>query len=105
MNLLTTQQAAEILGISDRHVRSLIAAGKLTAHRLGRDYAIEETDLALVPDRRRGRPPKSGGKDAQGNTTDLSDEDRAVKVAPARKNSKKTEKKARKSAKKGGAAK
>jgi excisionase family DNA binding protein len=105
MNLLTTQQAAEILGVTDRRVRSLIAEGKLTAHRLGRDYAIEESDLALVPDRKRGRPAKSGGKDAQGNTTDLSAEDRAVKVAPARKNSKKTEKKARKSTKKGGAAK
>ena len=59
MNLLSTQQAAEKLGVSERRVRSLITEGKLVAHRLGRDYAIEENVLSnVLVYGKRGRPKK-----------------------------------------------
>ncbi|MDQ1611788.1 MAG: Helix-turn-helix domain [Pyrinomonadaceae bacterium] len=56
---LTTQQAAEILGISTIRVRQLIGAGRLPAEKFGRDYMIKEEDLELVADRTPGRPPKA----------------------------------------------
>jgi excisionase family DNA binding protein len=56
--LLTTQQAAEKLGISDARVRQLILEGRLPAEKLGRDLFIKESDLKLVSDRKTGRPRK-----------------------------------------------
>jgi DNA binding domain, excisionase family len=61
MKLLNTSEAAEKLGVSVRRVRQLIAEGKITAHNLGRDYAIEENALAEVKTYgKAGRPSKSG---------------------------------------------
>jgi excisionase family DNA binding protein len=48
MKLLSTKQAAEILGISPIRVRQLIQEGKLPASRVGRDYVINEADLTNV---------------------------------------------------------
>lgn len=66
MKLLTTKQAAAVLGVTDRRVRAMIGAGQLPAHHLGRDYAIEEKALHRVAkiERRPGRPPKmaAGGR-------------------------------------------
>jgi len=56
--LLTTQQAAERLGISDARIRQLILNGRLPAQKLGRDLFIEESNLKLVSDRKPGRPRK-----------------------------------------------
>ena len=56
---LTTQEAAERLGISAIRVRQLIGAGRLPAEKFGRDYMIKEEDLELVADRKPGRPPKA----------------------------------------------
>jgi excisionase family DNA binding protein len=56
--LLTTQQAAEKLGISDARVRQLILEGRLPAEKLGRDLFIEESNLRLVSERKLGRPRK-----------------------------------------------
>lgn len=60
MKLLTTKDAASVLGVTDRRVRAMISAGRLPAHQLGRDYAIEEKVLQAVAkiERRPGRPPK-----------------------------------------------
>lgn len=66
MRLLTTNEAAEKLGISARRVRALITAGTLKAHQLGREYAIEEGALAHVTVYRKpGRPPKAAKKKAE----------------------------------------
>ena len=62
MILLTTPEAAERLGVTVTRVQQLIAAGRLPAEKLGRDYFIKEVDLKLVEDRRPGRPPKSTHK-------------------------------------------
>ncbi len=58
MKLLTTKEAAEKLGVSARRVRAMITAGKLPAHQLGKEYAIEETVLVTVArvERKPGRP-------------------------------------------------
>lgn len=59
-DLLTTQQAADALGISRRRVRQLIEAGTLRATLVGRDYVIDRTNLDAFAARRRpaGRPSK-----------------------------------------------
>ncbi len=58
MTLLTTTQAADILGIKQARVRQLILAGRLPAKKHGRDWIIRERDLELVRVRKVGRPPK-----------------------------------------------
>jgi excisionase family DNA binding protein len=59
MKLLSTDQAAERLGISGRRVRALIAEGKLQATYVGGGYVIEEKALDTVKVYgKAGRPPK-----------------------------------------------
>ena len=55
-DLLTTQQAAERLGVSASSVRQFILDGRLPATKLGRDNLIREGDLSLIQDRKAGRP-------------------------------------------------
>ena len=55
-DLLTTQQAAERLGVSASRVRQFILDGRLPATKLGRDNLIREADLRLIQDRKAGRP-------------------------------------------------
>lgn len=57
--MLTTQEAAERLGVTSIRVRQLISGGRLPAEKFGRDYMIKEEDLKLVEDRKPGRPPKA----------------------------------------------
>lgn len=60
MKLLSTDQAAERLGISGRRVRALIAEGKLQATYVGGGYVIEEIALDGVKVYgKAGRPPKA----------------------------------------------
>jgi excisionase family DNA binding protein len=56
--LVTTQEAAERLGVTRPRVHALIQAGRLPAEKMGRDYFIKESDLSLVAERKPGRPPK-----------------------------------------------
>jgi excisionase family DNA binding protein len=58
MNLLTTKEAAERLGITPRRVVAMIKAKQLPAEKFGRDYMIKAKDLKLVEDRKVGRPLK-----------------------------------------------
>jgi excisionase family DNA binding protein len=58
MKILTTAQAAKILGINDSRVRQLILAGRLPAQKLGRDWIIYEKNLSKVADRKPGRPKR-----------------------------------------------
>jgi excisionase family DNA binding protein len=63
MKLLSTDQAAERLGISGRRVRALIAEGKLQATYVGGGYVIEESALdAVKVYGKAGRPPKAKAK-------------------------------------------
>jgi excisionase family DNA binding protein len=48
MKVLTTQEAAELKGVSVRRIQQLIKDGALTAKKVGRDYTILEKDLNKV---------------------------------------------------------
>jgi excisionase family DNA binding protein len=54
--LLTTPQVADRLGVTVRRVLALIHAGRLPSQQFGRDHVIKESDLALVAERKNGRP-------------------------------------------------
>jgi excisionase family DNA binding protein len=56
MNLLTTKQVAERLGITIRRIQALVTSGRLPANKFGRDYLIKEADLKLIKNRKPGRP-------------------------------------------------
>ncbi len=62
--LLTTQQAAERLGVTAGRVRQMIIDGQLPATKMGRDNFIREADLKLVAVRKVGRPSKLAKKAA-----------------------------------------
>ena len=59
MELLTTQQAADKLGVHRSRVHALIQAGRLPAQKFGNVYMIRDVDLKLVEERKTGRPPKT----------------------------------------------
>jgi excisionase family DNA binding protein len=69
MTTLTTEQAAERLGITPSRVRVLIRAGRLPAQRFGRAHIINESDLKMVADRKVGRPLGSATTKAPAQTT------------------------------------
>jgi excisionase family DNA binding protein len=60
VKLLSTKEAAEMLNVSPIRVRQLIQDGKLRAKRIGRDYVIDEKDLALVQTYGKAGRPKKG---------------------------------------------
>lgn len=60
--MLTTKEVADALGISLRQVQTLIQREKLPAEKFGRDYMVKESDLELVRERPKGRPPMKGNK-------------------------------------------
>jgi excisionase family DNA binding protein len=67
MNIVSTAEAAERLGVSTRRILALIKEGKITAKKVGRDYVIEEKALAAVktygkPGRPARKASKKGGK-------------------------------------------
>jgi len=49
---VTTQKAAERLGVSDSRIRQLILNGKLAAVKAGRDWLIRDADLKLMEKRK-----------------------------------------------------
>jgi excisionase family DNA binding protein len=56
--IITTAQAAEILGVSRCRILTFIYQGRLPAKKIGRDWQINEVDLTKVRKRRCGRPRK-----------------------------------------------
>jgi excisionase family DNA binding protein len=91
--MLTTPQVAERLGVSTARVRQLILAGRLPSQQFGRDHVIKESDLALVTERKTGRPAKkqAAAEGEASTATDASDD-----VMPAEVAGKPTKKQARK---------
>jgi excisionase family DNA binding protein len=68
MELITTQQAAKILGLSARRVRELAGDGSLPAVAVGRDWLFEPAAVArfkATPRRGRGRPRKTNDGGAE----------------------------------------
>ena len=58
MNLLSAKEAADKLGVDSSRIRQFILEGRLPAQKIGNSYVINEADLALVADRKPGRPKK-----------------------------------------------
>jgi excisionase family DNA binding protein len=61
-DLISVPEAAQMLGLSDRRIRALAAAGSLTATRVGpRMWVLERAEVERFGrlDRPRGRPRKS----------------------------------------------
>lgn len=58
MKLLTSKEVAEKLGVSARRVQQLAEAGRLPYQVFGGTLVFQESDLALVSDRKPGRPKK-----------------------------------------------
>jgi excisionase family DNA binding protein len=60
MGLVNTQQAAVILGVSERRVRSMISSKQLPATKFSRDWLVDERELEKFAEKPRkpGRPPK-----------------------------------------------
>lgn len=56
--LLSVKESASILGVNHQRVQALISQGRLPAQKIGNSYVIKESDLALVADRKVGRPKK-----------------------------------------------
>ena len=54
--LLTTAQAAAVLGVSAHEARRLCRVGLLPAQRLGRDWLVREQDAREYVRGRRGQP-------------------------------------------------
>jgi excisionase family DNA binding protein len=57
LDLLTTREASELLGITPRRVIALIHQAKLPAIKRARDWLIDPAHLSLVKDRKPGCPP------------------------------------------------
>ena len=58
MDLLTIADVAALLGVTPTRVRQWIAAGRLRAIRLGREYAILPRDAVRPEKKPMGRPRK-----------------------------------------------
>jgi excisionase family DNA binding protein len=54
--MLTTQQAADILGVGASTVRAWAASGRLRAVKLGKTYILTERDVRAFQKPRPGRP-------------------------------------------------
>ena len=59
MKVIGTTEAAKRLGVSSNRVRALIESGRLKAQKIGREYAINPSDLKAVQIRKVGRPRKA----------------------------------------------
>ena len=59
MGTISSKDVAARLKISVRRVQELIKTGRLPATMIGGVYLIEETSLALVRNRKPGRPRKT----------------------------------------------
>ena len=62
MKVIGTTEAAKRLGVSSNRVRALIDSGRLRAQKIGREYAINPSDLKAVQNRKVGRPRKNKGR-------------------------------------------
>lgn len=69
-NLLTADEAAQMMGTNDSRVRQLIAEGRLVAVKKGKEWIIAKPSVEryLTTKSRRGRPP-SGIRQQTGHRT------------------------------------
>ena len=58
MKIISTAEAAKRLGVTQSRVQKMIAAKRLKAIKVGREWLINPKDLDAVKDRKVGRPRK-----------------------------------------------
>ena len=56
---ITTNEAADVLGVTRQRVLQLIADGRLKAEKFANVYMIRRPDLDLIEAKPMGRPPKA----------------------------------------------
>lgn len=61
---ISTNEAADRLGITRQRVLQLIKGGRLPAEKFANVYMIRPADLKQVEDRPQGRPPKDAAAKA-----------------------------------------
>lgn len=61
-DLLTVSEAAQELGLSIYRIHDFIQEKRLPAEKLGKQYVIKRSDLALIKIKSVGRPPKKKGE-------------------------------------------
>lgn len=66
---ISTNEAADRLGITRQRVLQLIASRRLPAEKFANVYMIRETDLSRVEDRPPGRPPQTQIEKPKGKAT------------------------------------
>ena len=59
---ISTNEAADVLGITRQRVLQLITSGRLPAEKFANVYMIRRADLRQVEERTPGRPPKAAKK-------------------------------------------
>lgn len=85
-NYLTTPQAAARLGVSGRRIQALSKAGQLPARQRGKDFVINQADLARRTARNPGKPVKVAAAQVPAETPIIRAEMKAgdvVKTPPA----------------------
>ena len=60
MSLVTTREAAQILGVTAVRVRQLIKDGRLVAEKRGRDHLLEDREVQRFKRHGRRSGPKGG---------------------------------------------
>lgn len=85
-NFLSVTEAAGKLGITRARVHQLLSAGSLPAQKIGHNYVIREADLALMADRKPGRPSKKAVAEVE--AIESTRESAPVKTKAAKKASK-----------------
>jgi excisionase family DNA binding protein len=60
MSLVTTKDAAKILGVTPVRVRQLIKDGRLVAEKRGRDHLLEDQEVQRFKRQGRRSGPKGG---------------------------------------------
>lgn len=61
-NILTTAQAAAVIGVSQKMVQSLIKRGRLPAEKIGRIWVVRREDAERHERGKGGRPQKQQGQ-------------------------------------------
>lgn len=69
MEMISAREASLQLGVSLRRVQQLVSSGRLPATQIGGSWVINKSDLALVSDRKAGRPKKEGAAAITNGTT------------------------------------
>jgi excisionase family DNA binding protein len=61
-NYITTNEAADVLGVTRQRVLQLIQDGRLKAEKFANVYMIRRGDLDHIEEKPMGRPPKAAKK-------------------------------------------